>query len=117
MLKLENTLPNLANNCLHKSTSANFFPVTEVDKDFPKNVRQYMIGEPSKAFARKTVVVETLIRQSSNIYKKLSELKSTNFSRTLCVNPCRQDFSLDTISTKICKGSNINKTREETWKN
>ena len=34
MLKLGCTLPNLANICLHKSTTAKFCPFTENDKDF-----------------------------------------------------------------------------------
>ena len=33
MLKLECTLPNLANVCFHKSTESNFYPSTEKDKD------------------------------------------------------------------------------------
>ena len=33
MLKLGCTLPNLAKNCLHKSTDAKFYPLTEGDKD------------------------------------------------------------------------------------
>ena len=33
MLKLGCTLPNLAIICLHKSTSAKFYPFTESDKD------------------------------------------------------------------------------------
>ena len=33
MLKLGCTLPNLANNCLHKSTDAKFYPITEGDKN------------------------------------------------------------------------------------
>ena len=33
MLMLGCTLPNLANNCLHKSTDAKFYPFTEGDKD------------------------------------------------------------------------------------
>ena len=32
MLKLGCTLPNLANNCLHKSTDSKFYPFTEGDK-------------------------------------------------------------------------------------
>ena len=32
MLKLGCTLPNLANICLHKSTSAKFYPFTETEK-------------------------------------------------------------------------------------
>ena len=33
MMKLGRTLPNFANICLHESTSAKFYPVTETDKD------------------------------------------------------------------------------------
>ena len=32
MSKLACTLPNLANNCLNKSTKANFYPFTEGDE-------------------------------------------------------------------------------------
>ena len=34
MLKLGCTSPNLANICPHKSTTTNFYPFTESDKDF-----------------------------------------------------------------------------------
>ena len=33
MLKLGRTIPNLSNICLHKSTSAKFYPFTETGKD------------------------------------------------------------------------------------
>ena len=38
MLKLGCTLPNLANICLHKTTSAKFYPFTETDKDLLQNI-------------------------------------------------------------------------------
>ena len=42
MLKLRCTLPNLANSCLHKSTSANFYAFTETDKKLvAKDSRRY----------------------------------------------------------------------------
>ena len=41
MLKLDCTLPNLANNCLHISTSANFYPFTESEKIRFKKLGRY----------------------------------------------------------------------------
>ena len=38
MLKLGCTLPNFANICLHKSTSAKFYPITETDKDLLRKI-------------------------------------------------------------------------------
>ena len=44
MLKLGCILPNLANICLHKSTSAKFYPFTETDKDLLQKIREDMVG-------------------------------------------------------------------------
>ena len=67
MLKLGYTLPNLANICLHRSTSANFYPFTGTDKDLLQKIREDMVGGPSIVFTRKAVVDETFIRDSGNI--------------------------------------------------
>ena len=71
MLKLGCTLPNLANICLHKSTSAKFYPFTETDKDLLQKIREDMVGGPSNVFTRKAVVDETFIRNSGNICKSI----------------------------------------------
>ena len=70
MLKLGCTLPNLANNCLHKSTSAKFYPFTETDKDLWQKVREYMVGGPI-VFTCRAVVDETFIRNSRKICKSI----------------------------------------------
>ena len=44
MLKLGCTLPNLANICLHKSTSANFYPITETVKELSQKIREDLNG-------------------------------------------------------------------------
>ena len=67
MLKLGCTLPNLVNNCLHKSTSAKFYSFTETDKDLLQKIREDMVGGPSIVFTRKSVVDETFTRSSGNI--------------------------------------------------
>ena len=71
MLKLECTLPNLAKYCLHKSTSAKFYPFTETDKDLLQKIREDMVGGPSIVFTRKAVFDETFIRDSGNICKSI----------------------------------------------
>ena len=71
MLKLGCTLPNLANICLHKSTSAKFYPFTESDKDLLQKIREDMVGGPSIVFTRKAVVDETFIRNSENVCKSI----------------------------------------------
>ena len=52
MLKLGCTLPHLRNICLHKSTSANFYPLTETDKDLLQKIREDMVGGPSIVVTR-----------------------------------------------------------------
>ena len=71
MLKLGCTLPNLANICLYKSTSAKFHPFTETDKDLLQKIREDMVGGPSIVFTRKAVVDETFIRSSENFFKSI----------------------------------------------
>ena len=46
MLKLGCTLPNLANICLHKSTDAKFYPITEGDEDLLEKIREDVVGGP-----------------------------------------------------------------------
>ena len=71
MLKLGCTLLNLANICLHKSTDAKFYPLTEGDKDHWEKIREDAVGSPSIVFTRKAVVDETFIRKSANICKSI----------------------------------------------
>ena len=71
MLKLGRTLPNLASTCLHRSTSAKFYPFTETDKDLLQKIRENMVGGPSIVFTREAVVDKTFIRNSGNICKSI----------------------------------------------
>ena len=68
MLKLGCTQPNLANSCLHKSTSCEFYPFSETDKDLLQKFRKYMIGGPSIVFTPKAPVDEIFIRNSGKIF-------------------------------------------------
>ena len=77
MLKLGCTLPNLANICLHKSTSTKFYPFTESDKDLLQKIREDMVGGPSIVFTRKAVVDETFIRKSENVCKSIAGIDAS----------------------------------------
>ena len=61
MLRLDWTLPNLANICLKKSTEAKFPPFTEGDKDLLEKNREDVVGGLSIVFTRKAVVDESFI--------------------------------------------------------
>ena len=65
VLKLRCTSPNLPNICLHKSTTAKFYPITENDKELLERIRGDMVGGPSLVFTGKTVVKETFVRDST----------------------------------------------------
>ena len=85
MLKLGCTLPNLANICLHKSTSAKFYPFIETDKDLLQKIREDMVGGPSIVFTRKAVVDEIFIRDSGNICKSIVGIDASQlYSYSMC---------------------------------
>ena len=67
MLKLGCTLPNLAKNCLHKSTDSKFYPFTGSNEELLEKIREDMVGGPSIVFTRKAVDDETFIRKSTNL--------------------------------------------------
>ena len=71
MLKLGCTLPNLTNNCLHKSTYSKFYPFTQSDQDLFEKIRADMVDGPSIVFTRKALVDETFIRKSTNLCKSI----------------------------------------------
>ena len=59
-------MPNLGNNCLHKSTIAKFYPITENDKDFLGKIREDLVGGPSIVVKRKAVVDDNFCRDLTN---------------------------------------------------
>ena len=67
MLHLGFTLTNLVNNCLHKSTTAKFYPFTESDKGLLKKNREDMVCGLSIIFTQKAVVEGTFVRDSTNL--------------------------------------------------
>ena len=109
MLKLGCNLPNLANICLHKSTSAKFYPFTETDKNLLQKIREDMVGGHSIVFISKAVVDETFIRKSEIICKSFASC-----ILILCASPCQQDYTRDGNMTQNLIDLNVNRTNPET---
>ena len=99
VLKLESTLPNLANICLDKSTNYKFYPFCESDKDLCEKIREDMTAESSIVFTRKALVDETYIRNSSNVCKSIVVNQ--------CVKICQQDCTRDGSLTLKCRNSRL----------
>ena len=71
MLKLDCTLPNLANSCLHKSTDFKSYPFFSNANELLEKIREVMTGGPSIDFKRKSVAIETFVRKSDNQCKPI----------------------------------------------
>ena len=108
------TLPNLANICLHKSTSVKFFPFTKTHKDLLQKIREDMVGGPSIVSTRKAVVDETFIRNSKKFVSLLLAMTQASFILILCVSPCQQHYTRDGNMTQNLIGLNLNRTNPET---
>ena len=62
-------LPDHANNCLHKSSTANFRPFAVYEKVLSEKIRQDMTDGLCIAFTWKAVVDQTFIRVSTRWLK------------------------------------------------
>ena len=110
MLKLGCTLPNLANSCLHKSTSAKFYPFTENEEELLRKIREDMVGGPSIVFTRKAAVDEIFIRTLGNVCISIVGIDASQ----LYLSSYQQDFTRDGNMTQNLIDSNFNKTNLET---
>ena len=101
MLKLDFTLPNLANICLHKSTDAKLYPFTEGDKDLLQKIRKNMVGGPSIVFTCKAVVDKTFIRKSSNLCKSIVGIDASQLrSYSMCQPKLRGLYTRSVLDTE-----------------
>ena len=114
MLKLGCTLPNLANICLHKSTSAKIYPFTETDKDLLQTIREDMVGGPSIVSTRKAVVDEILSGIQEIFVNLLLALTQVRCILILCASPCQQVYTRDGNITQNLIDLNLNRTNLET---
>ena len=76
-LKLGCTLPNLANNCLHKSTDVNSYQFTESDKDLLKKNREGDVGGPSIVFTQKQLLMKLLFDNQKNFCRSFLRIDAS----------------------------------------
>ena len=114
MLKLGCKLPNLANICLNKSTSAKFYPFTETDKELLQKIRENMVGGPFIVFTRKAVVDETFIRNSRNSCKSIVGIDASQLYHYYMCHSCQQDYTRDGNMTQDLIDLNLHRTNPET---
>ena len=110
MLKLGCTLPNLPNNCLHKSTDAKFYTFTEGDQDLLEKIREDAVGGPSFLHAKQLLMkfLSESLRTNANL---LLGLMPANYTPTRCANPCPPVFIRLGISIQKPVESHLDKTR------
>ena len=110
------TLPNLANICLHKSTSAKFNLFNQTDKDLLQRIREEMVGGPSIVFTRKAVVEETFIRNSRNVRKAIVGIDASHLYPYSTCQPMRTGlytrWEYDTESSRFKPQQNKSRNLE-----
>ena len=85
MLKLDCTLPNLTNICLHKSTDYKFYPFISTNNDLLEKTRADKNGGPSIVFTRKAVTKRHLFQSQTTCVKQSLLLMLVNSILILCV--------------------------------
>ena len=89
MLKLGYTLPKHANICLHKSTTAKFYPFTESNKDLFEKICEDMVCGPSIVFPRRLLWTRLLFGIGQTCAKLKSKLMLDSYILSLCVKQCQ----------------------------
>ena len=86
-LKLGCTLPNRANICLHKSTDANFYPMTEGYKDFLEKIEKMFLVVHQSFLHEKLLLMKLFFENQQNFASLLLGLTLANYTHTRCVKP------------------------------
>ena len=106
MLKFGCTLPNLANICLHSSTSEKFCAFTENEKVLISKVRKDLIGGPSIVFTRNVVVDGTHTGNSKVFFKLIVGVHASQLYPYSMCQHMPTGLCPDMILMQICKHSN-----------
>ena len=80
ILKLECTLPNMANVGLHGCTKAKFYPLTKNDNDLPPKVQEDVVGGPSVVCTCKTLVPKINIHKSTEVYDSFTGIDASQLN-------------------------------------
>ena len=106
MLSFGCTLQNLANNCLHSSTGAKLYPITENDKCLLSKVGEDVVDEPSILFTRKADADKNHIRKSTNVCKPIVGIDASQLYPYSICHPIptglytRQEFDAESQRVK-----------------
>ena len=111
MLNLGCTLPNLANICLHKSTEASFYSVTEGDIPFWKKFEKMLLVVYLSFLHGKQLLMKLFFENQQTYANPLLGLTLANYTSTRCVNTCWVVFIRVGISIQKRLDSYLDKTR------
>ena len=109
MLKLGCTFPNLANICLHKSTDAKFYPLTEGDNELLEKIREDVVGGHLSFLHAKQLLMNLLFESLQTSANLLLGLMPANYIPTRCFNPCLPVFIRVGISIQKRVDSHLDK--------
>ena len=101
MLKLRYAPPNIANFCLHSSTTEKNCPFTESDKHL---LSKAMIGRRLIVITREALVKETHIHKSTIFCKSVVGIKARQLCPFQYANLCLHESTRDKSLMQICKG-------------
>ena len=114
MLKLGCTHPNLANICLHKSTTAKFYPFTETIRTCCKRFEKIWLVVLLSSSHVKLWSMK-LLSGIQEIFVNLSlALTQVSCILILCASPCQQDYTRDGNMTQNLIDLYFNRTNPET---
>ena len=111
ILKLGCTLPNLGIICLHKSTDAKFYLLTEGNKDLLEKFEKISLMVHLLFLLAKHLSMKLLSESLLTYANLLLRLMPANYSRTRYVNPCPPVLIRVRISIQKPVGSHSHKTR------
>ena len=110
MLKLDCTLPSLANICLHKSTDAKLYPFTEENKTYCIKIEKMSWVVHLSFLHAKQLLMKLLSKSLQTYANLLLGLMPANYTPTRCVNLCPPVFLRVGISSQKPVYSNLDKT-------
>ena len=111
MLKLGFTLPNLANNCLHKSTDANSIHSRKEIMTFWQEFDKMSLVVHLAFLLAKQLLMKLLFESLQTYANLLLGLMPANYIPTRCVNPCLPVFIRVGTSIQKRVDSHLDKTR------
>ena len=116
MLKFECALPNVANMCLHSSTSANFILSHKTMTICFQNFGKLWLDYRQWCLHVKLLLTKLTCAMPQVFANRLLECMLVNVTLTQCVNRCLQDSTQNMNLMHICKSSSPVRTNLEVSK-